>query len=168
MIGPNASLTPRGAWLFMGLMSAGAGAVCGVCVAMGFWPVVPFAGLELAALGGALWITQKRNRYREVVSVDADQVVVETGLLGQGAQSRVDFPRLWTRAELERPRRRNQPTRLRLSSSGRRVEIGRCLTDEERERLCLRVQGLLREGPQAVAAPPEVGIRPAGSFLGDW
>ena len=66
VIGPNASLTDRQALVFFAGM-------CGVCLTIaavfagvGLWPVLPFAGLELAALAAALWVVVQRNRYREV------------------------------------------------------------------------------------------------------
>lgn len=144
VIGPNASLSVGQAQLFMGSMTVVGLGIAGGFAAMGFWPVVPFAGLELVALGAALWVSVRRNAYREVLSFRGERVQVEFGLANRGASSRVELVRRWTRVLLEPGATRHAPSRLVLTSAGQRVEIGRCLTDEERERLKLRVQELLK------------------------
>ncbi|MGQ0696613.1 MAG: DUF2244 domain-containing protein [Panacagrimonas sp.] len=161
MIGPNASLSVRGAWIFMGLASFGTLACAAYCTWLGFWPVLPFAGLELAALGFALMVAMRRNRYREVVSFSDTRVSLEVGTLGRGAGAVMELPRGWTRAWMEPGVRPNDPARLMLGCSGQKLEIGRCLTQEEREALLARFRALLRTStvPRAVAH--------AGMTLGD-
>jgi len=147
VIGPNASLTARQAGWFMasiGLLGLG---IAVVFAALGFWPIFPFAGLELAALGAALWVSLRRNRYREVLRFDQEQLAVEFGTLDAGIRRRVVLPRSWTRVLLERGAHRNDPLRLWLMYAGQRVEVGRCLTDEERARLGERIKELLKPPP---------------------
>lgn len=145
VLSPNASLSVRGAWAFMILVSLATLGTASWCAAHGFWPVLPFAGLELAALGWALAVSLRRNRYREVVSFERERVRIEFGVVGQGAAARVELPRGWTRTWIERDaERRHAPTRLLLGCSGQRVQIGRCLTDEEREVLMRRFGQLLK------------------------
>ncbi|MGH8428787.1 MAG: DUF2244 domain-containing protein [Solimonas sp.] len=144
VIGPNASLTARQAAWFMASISLLGFGIAAVFAALGFWPIFPFAGLELAALGAALWVSLRRNRYREVLCFDAGQLAVEFGMLGAGVQRRVVLPRSWTRVVLERGAHRNEPLKLWLMYAGQRVEVGRCLTDEERERLGERIRELLK------------------------
>ena len=145
VLGPNASLSVRGAWFFMFWVSLGTLGTATWCAAHGFWPVLPFAGLELAAVGWALVVSMRRNRYREVVSFERDRVRIEFGVAGQGAATCIELPRAWTRAWMERDaERRHAPIKLLLGSSGQRVVIGRCLTDEEREALAVRFGTLLK------------------------
>jgi len=146
VIGPNASLTPRQALWFMASISVLGLGIAMVFTVLGFWLVLPFAGLELAALGAALWVSLRRNRYREVLCFEADQLAVEFGAVGVGVQQRIVWPRGWTRAFLERGAHRHDPLRLVLACSGQQLEIGRCLTDPEREQLCMRLKELLRPG----------------------
>ena len=163
MIGPNASLSVRGAWLFMGLISFGTLAVATWCTAHGFWPVLPFAGLELAAVGWALSVSMRRSRYREVISFDDERVSIEFGLAGQGVSARIDLPRAWTRVWLEKDgSRRNAPTRLLFGSSAQRVVVAGCLTDEEREVLLVRFKDLLQPARRMM----DVAV-PAGLTLGE-
>jgi len=143
MIGPNASLTFGQAWLFFGLVAVTGLGVAGLMAARGLWPILPFMGLELTALGAALYVSVRRNGYREVVRMSGETVYVEIGMLGRGARTTVSMSRWWTRAVLEPGRHRNAPSRLRLCCAGQSVEIGRCLTEEEREQLHRRLQELL-------------------------
>ncbi|WP_420467895.1 DUF2244 domain-containing protein [Panacagrimonas sp.] len=148
VIGPNASLSLRGACWFMGSISAVTLGGALWFTAHGFWPVLPFAGLELAAVGWGLAVSMRRSRYREVVNLGERTVRVEFGVAGQGCSARAELPRAWTRVEVERKRgNRHAPTRLVLSSSGQRIVIGRCLTDEEREQLSTRLKQVLRTTP---------------------
>lgn len=160
VLGPNASLSVRGAWMFMASISVATLGTAIWCAFHGFWPVLPFAGLELAAVGWALAVSMRRNRYREVVSFTADQVRVEFGVAGQGASSCVELSRAWARVWLERDTRRHAPTRLVLGCSGQRVVLGVFLTDEERAALRLRMNKALqrRFGPMAGPAAAASGL----------
>lgn len=111
--------------------------------AQGYWVILPFAGLELSALGAALWVTQLRNRYREVVHFGDDHIRIEFGLAGRDCKVKSSMPRAWTRCLLESGSHRNAPNRLLLSCSGQQLEIGSCLTDEERQALAGRMRELL-------------------------
>lgn len=143
VIGPNASLSARQAGYVMAGMTVVAMAVAGAFAVLGFWPIIPFAGLELAALAAALWVSLRRNRYREILEFTQDRVKVGFGVLGQGASAEIDWPRSFTRVVLEPGTTRNGVTRLLLTSSGQRLAIGRCLTDAEREALHRRLKVLL-------------------------
>ena len=79
VIAPNASLRPEQAVWFMVSISAVGLSIALVFMWMGFWPVLPIAGLELTALGAALWVSLRRNAYREVVDVNDGHVIVEMG-----------------------------------------------------------------------------------------
>jgi uncharacterized membrane protein len=146
VIGPNASLSARQAALFMVWMCTVSLAIGGFFALRGFWPILPFAGLELAALGAALVVSLRRNRYREVVSFDGAAIRVEVGEVGRGAGLTVQLERGATRVLLEPGPYRNSPTRLLLSCKGQLLELGRCLTDAERSRLAARLRELIHPG----------------------
>ncbi|WP_158608445.1 DUF2244 domain-containing protein [Stagnimonas aquatica] len=143
VIGPNASLSPRQALLFMALVCSAALPVAIGFALVGLWPILPFAGLELGALALALWVSLRRNRYREVIDFEADRVRVGYGWMQAGAVAQIDWPRVWTRVELLPGGNRHQPSQLRLRQAGQILRLGRCLTDEERERLHRRLKELL-------------------------
>lgn len=143
VIGPNASLSARQAFGVLAWLGFVALTVAVGFAALGFWLILPFAGLELAALAAALWVSLKRNRYREVLKFEAGRVTVGFGWMGQGASAEIDWARSFTRVQLVAGTNRNSHNRLYLTSSGQRIAIGRCLTDDEREALHLRIKGLL-------------------------
>ena len=64
-ISPNCSLTPSGAWWFFGTLCAACLLVASFFVVRGFWPVLPFAGLELGLVGWALHASMQRRHHRQ-------------------------------------------------------------------------------------------------------
>lgn len=146
VIGPNASMSVRQAVGFMAWMCTVSLAIGGFFAWRGLWPVLPFAGLELAALGAALAVSLRRNRYREMVCFDGEEIRIEVGQIGRGAGLTVRLARGATRVLLESGPYRNSPTRLVLSCQGQQLELGRCLTDAERLRLAGRMRELIHPG----------------------
>ena len=138
---PNCSLSWRQALWFYAWVCAASLAVAGAFAWQGYWPILPFAGLELAALGAALWISQRRGRYREVIAIYADRIVVEKGV--RERRTAQEFPLHWARVTLRPARVSSYPSRLTISSHGRSCEIGRCLTESERKGLRRRLEELI-------------------------
>jgi len=108
-------------------------AIGGVFAWHGLPLVLPFSGLEALAVAVAFYICVREGERREVVRLEGDRLIIESGL---GAiERRHEFNRFWVRVELRRPRARHHPTRLLLTMHGREVELGRFLTDGERDYL---------------------------------
>jgi uncharacterized membrane protein len=108
----------------------------------GFWPVLPFAGLELFVLGLALGWSLRRGRFREIIIVSPEAVVIERGTTH--AIERAELARAWTRVELIEATHPWYPSRLFLSSHGRRHEIASVLVESERRGLARRLRELLK------------------------
>lgn len=104
-----------------------------VMTGLGFWPVLPFAGIELLAVGCALYVVARRCRRREVISIDADRVHIERG--HDRPESNWNLARYWARVVVERPRKRWYASRLLIRAQGCAVEVGSFLTEHERHRL---------------------------------
>ncbi|MEO7387230.1 MAG: DUF2244 domain-containing protein [Gammaproteobacteria bacterium] len=144
---PNSSLTPRAAaWFYGSLVAVVLGVALG-CAALGFWPVLPFAGLEVAVLCGAVIWINRRAEIREYIRVDDVSVVVEKCRANRGDASRKAwaFQRPWTRVELRTGQPAHWPSRLLFSSRGLSVEVGGFLTDGERQGLKNRLAELLAD-----------------------
>jgi uncharacterized membrane protein len=141
VIRPNQSLSWRGAlkvYAFIALCCLG----IGIAFALnGFWPVLPFAGLEVVVLGTAFYLCLSRSQMREVVTVTADAVTVEKGR--RRPQERWECPRAWARISLERSPIAWYPSRLVIAFQGRDVEIGRFLNEEERCRLAVELKQII-------------------------
>ncbi len=116
-----------------------------VCTAMGFWPVLPFAGIELAALGWALYVSARRSLDREIVHVEHGQVRVEKGR-GRVEQT-WQMEQAWTEVIHRQLPRRWEETELVLRSRGREVKLGSFLEPEERRSLARELRRCI--GPMA-------------------
>ncbi|WP_293394028.1 DUF2244 domain-containing protein [Nevskia sp.] len=160
VVRPNASMSVRAAQGVMLVMATVCLSIAGLFTWHGFWPVLPFAGLELAALAWALQVSLRRNRYREVIEFDDQRLRVECGMSGEGAALLVDWARSMTRVQLEMGPHRNDPSRLKLVNGSQSLELGRCLTDGERERLATRLRELILAGWRAGSPVATKGAAP--------
>lgn len=115
-------------------------AVTTVSIAIGAWfyahgypLVLPFSGLEALAVAIAFYIVLREGENREVISLFPERVVIEKGR--SRPDTREEFERAWARVELSHSPRRWYPSRLSISSHGRFIEVGKFLTNGEREAL---------------------------------
>jgi uncharacterized membrane protein len=147
-IRPNCSLTVRGARVFFVsacLIPFGMG---GLLAYKGFWPILPFAGLEMALLGWALKVSLERRFHSQTITVTDADVAVESRQ--RHSSDRVVFPRHWAQVKLRRPAASLHPSRLTIESHGRQCELGSFLTEEERRGLAVRLSrviGRVNESP---------------------
>jgi uncharacterized membrane protein len=151
-ITPNCSLSVRGALLFFGSLCAVSFTIAGFMALRGFWPVLPFAGLEMGVLGWALNASLARRFHRQTITVTETDVRVESRDCKHC--SLVVFPRHWARVKLRRPASRLHPSRLTIESHGRQCELGGFLTETERRGLALRLSrliGRMNESPTLLA-----------------
>jgi len=151
-IAPNCSLTVPAAMLFFGSLCVVSFGIAGVMATVGYWPVLPFAGLEMVVLGWALALSLKRRGQHQTITVSDDAVRVESH---SGARcEQVVFSRHWAQVKLRRPASRLHPSRLVIESHGRQCEVGDFLTEEERRGLARRLTrliGRVNESPSAKA-----------------
>ena len=141
VIAPNCSLSVRGALLFFLTASAPCFGIAGILTFLGFWPVLPFAGLEMLILGAALRISLRRRHHRQTILVSESDVAVQSTI---GSISReVVFPRHWAQVKLRRSTSRLHPSRLVIESHGRQCAVGDFLTDEERRGLYGKLSELI-------------------------
>ena len=141
VIAPNCSLSVRGAVLFFLTACAPCFGIAGVLTFLGFWPVLPFAGLEMLLLGAALRISLARRHHRQSIMISESDVAVQT-TIGK-IHSEVVFPRHWAQVKLHRSTSRLHPSRLVIESHGRHCAVGDFLTDEERRGLYDKLKELI-------------------------
>jgi uncharacterized membrane protein len=108
----------------------------------GFWPVLPFAGLEILVLGAAFYRCLSRSQIREVVTITRDTVAVDRGR--KRPEEHWECPRAWARINMERAPIAWYPSRLSVAFQGRQIEIGRFLSEMERQQLAVELQGMVR------------------------
>jgi len=144
VVQPNQSITRGGTWGFYLSAVLVAGTTSLIFAASGLWLVLPYTGIELLALGGALFYCRRQGQIREVISITRDNIAIEGGR-GRPEWHR-DFNRVWARVELEKPRIRGYPGRLTLRSHGKGIELGGFLTDEERGSLATTLVSAISRG----------------------
>lgn len=115
---------------------------------LGAWLVLPFAGIEITALGGALYIVCRQSHRRHVLYFDGDKLRVEKG---------IDHPeQCWqlcrsnTRIHVEQQAHHWDPIKINLyyqppSARAELIPIGDFLNKNDSQRLLelLRDQGLI-------------------------
>lgn len=137
---PQCSLTRAQERLVLGSL----GVLCfGVAIGfavLGFWPVLPFAGLEIGLLAWALGALRSRERDYETLTIEGDAVVLEwrTGK----RSGRREMNRQWVRVECDcaAPDRN---CRLCVISHGSETEVGHYLSDEARRQLAATLRSKL-------------------------
>ena len=146
-LAPHCSLTQRSALLFFGSVCFATFGVAGVATAMGYWPVLPFAGAEMLLLGWALKTSMDRRHEHEHIDVTESEVIIE---YSRGTPTRVVFPRHWARVKIRRPKSPLHRAHLVIESHGRAYEVGKFLSEEERLQLAThlgRVIGGMNQSP---------------------
>ena len=103
----------------------------GFFLARGLPLVLPFSGLEVLAVALAFYLVLRDGEKREVIRIAGDCLVIETGK--QAIEDRVEFNRFWVRVDLLASRYRYHPSRLVVASRGQTIELGRFLTEGERQ-----------------------------------
>lgn len=135
----NCSVTPSQlAWLYVSLcvMSLGIG--------LFFWwhgalLVLPFAWVELAAVGAAFVAYARHAADGERISLQGGQLVVE--LENAGRLERAEFDRHWVRVEPSAADR----SLIEVSGRGRSVNVGRYVRPELRPALAQEIRRALRD-----------------------
>jgi uncharacterized membrane protein len=140
-LAPNCSLKPAGAVLFFASICLFSLAFSLVLVFHGFWPVLPFWGLEMLALGLALHASMRRGKYTQTVLITDSQVSLVTR--SRHGSQKQEFARHWAKVRLRSPQRRHGTSQLTIESHGHAYEVGSFLTEEDRCRLAERLRYLV-------------------------
>jgi uncharacterized membrane protein len=130
----NCSIAPRGLWWLLGATAAVSIGIGAGFAVFGAWVILPFAGLEMAALGAAFYCVSRH-------AGDYERFVEEQGALKVEIRDAEDirtyeFNPHWARLVL---RGRGWSHRLALRSHGRELEIGRHLPEAGRLALATRL-----------------------------
>lgn len=135
---PNRSLGVEARrWVLLGLVASTLGVAAGA-MALGAWPVMPFAGLEVAGLVVAFRVLRRHDADYERLEVGEHEIRLEWKEAGRAARFVAHRP--WARVLMAC---RGDRCSLRLAYAGRAVAIGRMLSDEGRRRLADELRGKL-------------------------
>jgi uncharacterized membrane protein len=134
----NCSVTPgQLGWLYASLCVVSLG-IAGVFWVQGARMILPFAWLELAAVGAAFLVYARHAADGERISLQDGHLVVE--LENAGRLERAEFHRDWVRVE---PRADGRSL-IELSGHGRSVNVGRYVRPELRPALAQEIRQALR------------------------
>jgi uncharacterized membrane protein len=142
IVRPNRTLTLRGMTvLFTGLTVVFLTIGIGFTLA-GAWPVLPFAGLQLALVGAVLYRLFRHADDHDRIIVERERVTV---IRRRGWREwRNEFQRYWTKILLER-RRGWYPSQLKVGSHGRFVVIAAGVNEQERESLSATLGNIISQ-----------------------
>ncbi len=135
----NCALSPGGLLALLALPLAVAFGIGAVCALKGAWLVMPFAGVELAAVAAAFCLHAKHVLDYEKIDWSRGRVVVEVKD-GQDLR-RSELNAAWVRvAERESPR----DYEVALAAHGRRIAVGRHLDGARRRELAARLKDFIQ------------------------
>jgi uncharacterized membrane protein len=126
---PNCSLHGASRRLaFWSIAIVSMGVASGFCL-LGYWPVMPFAGLEIGVLAWAFEVIKQRESDFEKLVIDDDRVDLLTRCEGKIEARKLN--KHWTKVILvcERP---ETNCHVLIRSEGKDSELGCHLNDEER------------------------------------
>lgn len=109
---------------------------------LGAWMVMPMVLLEMFVLGLAFYLVEKASR--DVETIDITEELLKVTRTVRSVVDEWQFQPYWVQVDLKPDRIGWYPSHLCLRSHGKSVEIGTCLTDEEREQLSQELEQELR------------------------
>jgi len=133
---PNRSLGTAGRRWVLGGIAATAFGVASGAAAIGAWPVMPFAGLEVALVAFAFRVVRMHDEDFERLEIGEHEVRVEARRARR--ITRFVCHRPWARVVV---RESGMRCSLQLTYGGRSEPLGRLLSDEGRRALARRLRG---------------------------
>lgn len=133
---PNRSLGNEGRRVFLAAIAVTTMGVAAFAAALGAWPVMPFAGMEVALVVLAFRVLGAHDGDFEHLEVGANEVKVDARFAESATH--VVFHRPWARVVMKQSGDR---CTLGLAYAGRTVPIGRLMSDEGRRDLARRLAG---------------------------
>ena len=111
---------------------------------LGAWPILPLAGLELTALGSALYYVNWKLQYRHIITLSEDSVSVDKGF--HAPVQSWTFPRQGTDLAIVPERHPWEGPELSLQGTGESVSVGEFLIREDSLKLAALLRREMRVG----------------------
>lgn len=146
VVRPNRSLPVAGMVALFVALSALPLSIGVAFAVVGIWMVLPFALLEVGALAVLVAWMYRHIDDCELIVIGPEQVRVtrRTGT----KETRHEFHRYWARVRLDRGRNLREPSRLRLGSHGKYIDVGAGINEEDRASLAAELRQALRGDPR--------------------
>ncbi len=104
----------------------------------GLWLVLPFSGIEIIALGVALYLTSRKVHQKEVITFSDERVRVEKGVQKVESVWECDLARIRFLEGHSRESKRDR--RLILGTHQNCVEVGEFLDQSEKDELAFQLK----------------------------
>jgi uncharacterized membrane protein len=144
---PNRSASWRTNKIVLILMCCLSGMIALGFAALGAWPVLPFAGLEMLALGSALYYVCWKLRYRHVITVNPQTVRVQKG--HYYPRQSWDIPFDEVALSVTQEKHPWDAPGISLFSRGEEISVGEFLNREDSLKLLSLLKGKVRIGNHA-------------------
>jgi uncharacterized membrane protein len=109
----------------------------------GYWLVLPFSVLEMAALLGCLYFCVRRANRQEVLTFSDDDLLLERGHTHPEQVHR--YPRFFTRIHVEPGHHAWYEPRIAIIARNERQEIGSFLCSDEKRTLINHLRDMIAE-----------------------
>ena len=113
----------------------------------GAWPILPLAGLELTALGTALYLVNRKLQIRQVITVSGEAVTVDKGY--ERPREHWHFARGATGLAIVPEQHPWEGPAITLHDRSDSVELGEFLSRQDTLRLIELLRGEIRVGSNA-------------------
>jgi uncharacterized membrane protein len=103
--------------------------ITSVAVSQGFFPVLPFSGIEVIFVAFCLYLVYTHYSTCQVIYFTADSVIIESG--DRCAEKRVKYQRHWSKFHVDNKGSYTIPS-LSICSKGKKTEIGHFLSYDDK------------------------------------
>ena len=107
----------------------------------GLWMILPFSGLEIAALFSCLYVCTRANIRTEVITFSDDKVIIEQGRTF--AEKSWEYPRSWAKIFVNKPQHEGYPDKVVIRSHGKETELGSFLNSEDKAALVKKLRKIV-------------------------
>lgn len=137
---PNRSLSPRQQGVVFWSVALPSMGIASVFAGLGYWLVLPFAGLEIGLLAWAFQNLRAHDADYEAIMIQGARLILEWRDAGQ--VDRREWNTHWTHAECVCEHHEHK-CRFCVTSHGEAIELGRYLDDQGRIKLAREVRAKL-------------------------
>lgn len=137
---PNRSLSPKQQQRVFWGVAISCMTIALVFAGLGYWLVLPFAGLEIGLLAWAFDSLREHDSDYESITIHGDRLDLAWRYAGEAGHR--EFNTHWTQAECVCEQHENR-CRFHVRSHGESIELGRFLSDQDRIKLAQSVRASL-------------------------
>ncbi len=130
---PNRSASWRLNKIVIAAFAVWIGIIATAFAAIGLWPIIPFAGLEVAALAGALYYVCWKLQQRHVLRVRNDRLTLEKGAYYPRFTWRFGLDTVSLSVEVQR--HPWDPLKIFLCSRDEQIPLGNFLNKDDSKKL---------------------------------